>query len=995
MKFNLAKHMAFIVNEDVGNVPLTYNQSTALLNKSAEPITSLDPGDILCLDLEFVGRVKIDEIRYYFNSSTSSGTVTSGIQFQYLNETYESLQDSPVSIGSGYYYTTISGSSAPRFIRLLHTMASGTAVSGTLHGYEVLSDDSIIDFGLDGTKTEVDALTSKGTSAIYPLPVYNSGVDSADAYLYVEPTGKRVDNTIFLSAAEDGPWVGLKDSDVIIADKDTWSYGEIESCLSIHNNQLTFNYDTEDILVDTIKAYNTLSCSYTLPIFKVPEGYDYSRLIARNTTKYEGTSIHIEQASNDETILMRGSTSLLDYNIYRKLFTQHVSGSYRLGYEDHHVDNDTLIHRQEYITSVSASYGDLKHYRYRVDKETGDSFGIFTTKYACYIFSLLYGATSATLKTISLTAPSYADVVTIKEVEMDPYGGCWLHLYARYGNSGYPINKAGDYLLHFEQDLSQYEFSLYHYSNAVGGISVNKTDGVIWYTDAVNGTVIKADHFGNTLLTYTSEDIVIPGVCATNPDGGCWFVSVAARIYNSLIRITEDGFLDSAIYDFSSTGDIAALAPDGNDALWILDAYTLIYMKTNYEEFGRKMFEITVPYAYSITVQEDGCWVSDLNNQTHFVDKHLGKITRTILSYSSDLRRVPYFVKADVGDGSVWQHKLPLVIDSTWNTLPYKEVNNRLYYLESQKYYQAKLTLNANLPSDMYTNVSLVETWDPDDNFDTSLNSIPVEHRWNTYDDRAVIVNDDLVLKGHGSPTGDNPVFIDTHNKWYIKRAYNQTFDFQVDYTVPVTTISGNVTIDLYVGPHKENNVKDEYLLARITRKPTEIELFVEGHGRTSSNDMVTYNNTAAVTSSGIPGRGTLRIKRDNYDIETLYLYHFDNMMDRWDEISVKVCNSGYYHYPITFYNNKSLVVNLRANASRDVYIHNFKYNLDNAHCYWYLVPPVLDSVYLQKPVVIDSIASKDSKNVYIKLDVPDSSDYAVDDIYDTSILTWWKVKVK
>jgi hypothetical protein len=290
--------------------------------------------------------------------------------------------------------------------------------------------------------------------------------------------------------------------------------------------------------------------------------------------------------------------------------------------------------------------------------------------------------------------------------------------------------------------------------------------------------------------------------------------------------------------------------------------------------------------------------------------------------------------------------------------------------------------------------VSFTEAWEPNDNFDKSLNLTPAAHRWSVYDTRALIENNRLVLKGHGLPTGASPTRVDSYRKWYIKRHYSEPFDFQINYTVPTTTVSGDATIRLYVNPNTENNDKTEYIKAQIIRKDSEIELFVEGHGYNTSNHIVTYNGTTTVSSTGVPGNGVFRMRRDNANVETLYLHHYDENTNRWDELAVLLVNSGYYKYPLNFKDNKSLVVNIEADASRDIYVDNFKYNLENSHCYWYLTSPIISSVHLQKPVEIDDIEPDSSKPAYIKIDVPDTVDFNVDDAYNTSILTWWQVKV-
>ena len=131
---------------------------------------------------------------------SASGTVASGINFYYKDYESDPWVSLITALGAGYY-TTTSGNFFPRSVRVVHTI-SGTGVSGTLHEYEVNSNEDIVDYGTDGTLTEKDLQdTPFGTSDPYTIPVYNDGDRTATAYVYIGNTGTDADDMLRISEA--------------------------------------------------------------------------------------------------------------------------------------------------------------------------------------------------------------------------------------------------------------------------------------------------------------------------------------------------------------------------------------------------------------------------------------------------------------------------------------------------------------------------------------------------------------------------------------------------------------------------------------------------------------------------------------------------------------------------------------------------------------------------------------------------------------------------
>ena len=89
MQYNLALYSQTESNTDIGNVDVnTYDLTEVLRITTASAIAIYDD-DILCLDCDLGGNVKINEIRYYFSSPSASGTVASGIEMYYKDEPFD------------------------------------------------------------------------------------------------------------------------------------------------------------------------------------------------------------------------------------------------------------------------------------------------------------------------------------------------------------------------------------------------------------------------------------------------------------------------------------------------------------------------------------------------------------------------------------------------------------------------------------------------------------------------------------------------------------------------------------------------------------------------------------------------------------------------------------------------------------------------------------------------------------------------------------------
>ena len=236
MEFNLAKNSLVSVS---GTVNFTVEDIENLLNNSCNVTISGSGNDNVYINCDLVDRIAIDQIKYYFDSLTPSGTIASGVQFLYKNDAVDSYSSLITNVGPGYYYTTVPDLSAPRYIRLNHTV-SGTTISGTIVGFEVLNDDSVVDFGADGNLTSSSTLTSLSylnyNSYIKEIPIYNSGSIAATAHVFIDHQQTDADELLSISASEDGPWVFSLSADYIISNGNNWEVGQYENTYTVGYN---------------------------------------------------------------------------------------------------------------------------------------------------------------------------------------------------------------------------------------------------------------------------------------------------------------------------------------------------------------------------------------------------------------------------------------------------------------------------------------------------------------------------------------------------------------------------------------------------------------------------------------------------------------------------------------------------------------------------------------------------------------------------------------
>ena len=285
MKYNLTQYSQTISNTTEGNISLSTDEIISIINVSAVsniPIpTSGTLSGILVLDCDLGSRIHVDEVQYHFDSAVSPSIIASGIKFSYKNESFEVYVDLNTYYNGSYYYTLVSGTDAPRYIRAEHTVVSG--VSGYLTGFYTLNDDTYVDFGEDGTDTNrnINLSVENNIVEINELQVFNSGPIKANAKLIIEPQNNVVDNVLSISNNSDGPWYGVYRDEDKITGTDMWDNGKMDDLtvssevLKLLNGKTVGTYTTRIIELDDDQrlTFNIMDFDYPI-VSPTVEFYD-------------------------------------------------------------------------------------------------------------------------------------------------------------------------------------------------------------------------------------------------------------------------------------------------------------------------------------------------------------------------------------------------------------------------------------------------------------------------------------------------------------------------------------------------------------------------------------------------------------------------------------------------------------------------------------------------------------------------------------------------
>lgn len=674
MNYNLVENSNLYANttSGTGNVDLKVSEIVDIAN--LEGTISLLEGDVLYLDCDFGARVKVEQIRYYFSSTSSSGTVASGIEFYYKDDAPDSYSLLSTNIDAGYYFTTVPGLSAPRYFRVVHTISSGTAVSGTVTGFSVLNEDDTVDFGDDGMTTSLTAETAVigGSATIRTIPIYNDGSSKTTAYVVIDPQGTNADDLVTISTTSGGPWYGVKENAQLIANEDSWD----------EDGNLSNTEITGLGLLSLITSSGT--GTYTTKVFNIDSNNSFIYLDIYSEPGDSFITTDIEK--NLRTIEVRSSAQRpKDYAVCRTFSSVTDTGYKWLYYIDHYREDGSTIY-----TSGHLGEGSHMSYDYYINCARSDN---TTGKTAGFSYRTENGSSLRELRAFVFTEKEvYSDLVLVQRdsataisnacynIAWDSAGGTWWNLYTGYSRTGYILNQgAGYYLIHLDNTLT-YSYRLYSGSRRCWDMSCVHNTGKLWYTDRTNSFVRLVTKDGTEEVQRSDSNAY--GIAATE-DGGCWYVSGT-----DLIHLDSAGILAATLEDVGTSSMRYILI--ANNLLYITDGeYVKCLTTGGIVNFSAYIGDID----RLIEATETGVWLKTADNHIKFVDL-TGEIKTTNVSYEY----VPSVLEYS-HDSSGHGFHFPISIDNHWQTLGWQEVRPSKYPLPiADEYAQCRITLRASSP---------------------------------------------------------------------------------------------------------------------------------------------------------------------------------------------------------------------------------------------------------------------------------------------------------
>lgn len=308
MKYNIAQNSFISSNTVSGNVDLSLNDLLSIIRDEVDATVVLSGSQTLCLDLELGGRIKIDSAKYYFSSSDPLSTLASGVSFYYKDDATDPYFPLTTQVDLDNFFAVISGTSAPNYIRIVHSLATG---SGIVEGLYVYNNEDVVDFGASAEKTSYITNLSVEDNSIDILEAYvfNSGDEVADARVYIEPTRTFIDDCFSISASEDGPWTGVISNDTRVCGVNDWNNGTLSN-LYVHSlgdirlkpgTNASGTYTTK---IFELSSHQKLNHLYSIYEYPTPTGIlifsdDFSSGLGTNWTTYAGTTTYnLGYASN-------------------------------------------------------------------------------------------------------------------------------------------------------------------------------------------------------------------------------------------------------------------------------------------------------------------------------------------------------------------------------------------------------------------------------------------------------------------------------------------------------------------------------------------------------------------------------------------------------------------------------------------------------------------------------------------------------------------------
>jgi hypothetical protein len=156
------------------------------------------------LDADMGARWKLNRIELYTDEP-------SNVNFD-MSVSVDNEEFFPITMtgAAGLWVGSVSGttvSGAPRYLRY----EQRPSVDRVVREWTAINDDTLVDFGADGSQTEVeiaDAPIGRPSDSITELKLFNQFTKTAQGFVFIDETGTKGDDNFEIALTSTGPWFG-------------------------------------------------------------------------------------------------------------------------------------------------------------------------------------------------------------------------------------------------------------------------------------------------------------------------------------------------------------------------------------------------------------------------------------------------------------------------------------------------------------------------------------------------------------------------------------------------------------------------------------------------------------------------------------------------------------------------------------------------------------------------------------------------------------------
>lgn len=992
MLFNVLKGALWEINTVEGNKDLDFVSQLGLVDYGDMPMTSLVDDDVLVVDFDFGYRLHLNRIEYKYSSPyANSQSIASGIEFYYKDEFFDDYMSlETYTSAPDIFYTTISGADfAPRYIRFKHTVSNTqntTTYSGSVYGFKAFNNETFVDFGTDGTKTQenIEAVR-EGIPDVRAIAIYNSGTRQADAYVNLDPSQTSMDQALAISASPDGPWTYAFNVDDVIADESNFNEGIYELT---DTNTLSLRLTGIDLSAGHYVTENTYG-SYTTNVVSRGNS-DYCRFVIDKASGYAG-HVAVDKGDPVDTVEIRSSNAPPGpYAVLREFVNTFANSYYYyFTYRDRWIGSGDVKENGSQLFFPAERYSRYTEYNITVDQKTERYAGVAQHHYASdsrstadlYLF-VNFGTDHRYIRLAYQSTSQTRINYDWLETKLDYSGGMWVRFFCSSYHSGDFVNNKGYYLCYFDPELVN-KFKWWTTANNIGALDINYDTKQLWYTRQDDAAIYKINTNGDIEIDWSEPDYSYDlGGIAVLPSGNLIFAND-----KDLHRLSSAGIYMPEYFLEGVAGDklsYIVLDEDGSEAIWAIDGQSVGRLFLYGEYAGKWDFKVDVPLPIRMDAVEGGVWVRSVgeSGDSGILMRFISKANKRIdFTYEPSSRCQPGIIYQTTKHPN-YTKKMPIATDTIWSALPWKKANIEGFLSNEDRYYQLRLTLRRQEPIERYPEFVIDKDQDffNSDNFEQS-SSTPFQLLWGDWRDRPALDRVYVDTTEHklaliNDVGGTLNAFISTKDRLVVSRDADGIIDVRVKFKFGEgdgieSGVSENIYIYLF---SVDENFEGKYMATRFL--------------------LATPSTT-----------GTSRI--------------YSAFNDNWSPYNFNA-NSGYYEGELRLYWNGSVVyghvrssdtagwVTDGANCTPSVVGNNFyvqivgdrnssSLKLDyflvyQARSFYYSDTPRIYSVNKQQLIKIPAIAPNSSKNVYLRTYVP--KDLEIEAQYNMDMNVRWRVPV-